>query len=276
MKSEEALLVVASGLGLVMDIATIAGIAGGALVVAVAIVMGGDVGSFVNVPSILIVFGGGFSATVIRFPLPKVFSALALGGKVAFTHKKTSPKEMIDEVTKLAEVVRQNGPLGLENVDISEELLKKGTQMVADGYDLDVIRSMLERERDLYLERLDEGARIYKALGDAAPAFGMIGTLVGLVQMLSTMDDPSTIGPSMAVALLTTLYGAVVSNLVALPIADKLNNKAALEEINQNLALDGIIGLRENKSPQIIKETLIAYLPEKERNLVLAEAEAAA
>lgn len=255
-----------------MDIATIAGIVAGAVIVGIAIFMGGDPGTFINIPSILIVLGGGFAATVIRFPLARVFSALALGGKVAFTHKKTSPKEMIDEITSLADVVRKNGPLGLESVEINEVLLQKGSQMVADGYDLEIIRANLERERDLYIERLDEGARIYKSLGDAAPAFGMIGTLVGLVQMLSTMDDPSTIGPAMAVALLTTLYGAVIANLVALPIADKLNNKMVQEELNQTLALDGIIQLRENKSPQLIKESLIAYLPENQRAAVLADA----
>lgn len=259
-----------------MDIATIAGIGAGAVIVAIAILIGGEVGSFVNIPSLLIVVGGGFAATVIRFPLSNIFSAFALGGAVAFTHKKVSPKDMIDEITKLAEIVRKDGPLGLENAEITEELLKKGSQMVADGYDLEVIRTMLERERDLYLERLDEGARIYKALGDAAPAFGMIGTLVGLVQMLSTMDDPSTIGPSMAVALLTTLYGAVIANLIALPISDKLKNKSAIEELNQTLAMDGIIQVRENKSPQLIKESLIAYLPSKERAAIIAEDAAAA
>lgn len=260
-----------------MDIATIAGIGAGAVIVAIAIIIGGDVGSFVNVPSLLIVVGGGFAATVIRFPLANIFSAFALGASVAFTHKKVSSIEMIDEIAKMAETVRKDGPLGLENLEISQDLLEKGSQMIADGYDLDVIRTMLERERDLFLERLDEGARIYKALGDAAPAFGMIGTLVGLVQMLSTMDDPSTIGPSMAVALLTTLYGAIIANLIALPISDKLNNKATIEELNQTLALDGILQIRENKSPQLIKEALIAYLPSKERAVIMAEeAEAAA
>ncbi|GBF27398.1 chemotaxis protein PomA [bacterium MnTg02] len=254
-----------------MDIATIIGIVSGAIVVAIAILLGGDFGTFVNVPSILIVVGGGFAATVIRFPLANVFSALALGGKVAFTHKKTSAKDMIGEIARLAEIVRKDGPLGLEGAEINEDLLKKGSQMVADGYDPDVIRGMLERERDLFLERLSEGARIYKSIGDAAPAFGMIGTLVGLVQMLSTMDDPSTIGPSMAVALLTTLYGAVIANLIALPIADKLGNKAVLEELNQTLALDGIMQLRDNKSPALIRELLVAYLPEKQRSQVLGE-----
>ena len=256
-----------------MDIATIIGIVAGAIIVGAAIVIGGDPITFVNVPSFLIVVGGGLAATVIRFPLTNVFQALILGGKVAFTHKKVEPKDMIEEITGLAEIVRKDGPLGLENAEITFDSVKKGAQMVADGYEPNVISAMMERERDLYLERLDEGQRIYKAIGDAAPAFGMIGTLVGLVQMLSTMDDPSTIGPSMAVALLTTLYGAVIANLIALPISDKLSAKSKIEDISQTLAIDGILQIRDSKNPAIIKEMLMAYLPEKQR--VLMEAEAA-
>ncbi|MBZ0215663.1 MAG: MotA/TolQ/ExbB proton channel family protein, partial [Fimbriimonadaceae bacterium] len=176
--------------------------------------MGGDILTFVNLPSFLIVIGGGFAATFIRFPLAVVFSSLAVGGKIAFTHKKTNPRDMIDEITSLAEIVRKKGPLGLEEVEISDPFLAKGIQYIADGYEGSFILESLERERDLNLERLEDGQRIFKAIGDAAPAFGMIGTLVGLVQMLSTMDDPSSIGPAMAVALLTTLYGALVANLV--------------------------------------------------------------
>jgi len=249
-----------------MDIATIAGILAGSTVVAVAIVIGGDVGSFVNVPSVLIVVGGAFAATVIRFPLANVFSALILGGKVAFTHKHTNAKEMIEIIADLAAVVRKDGPLGLEQAEIENDFLKKGAQYVADGYDERLITEALERERDQNLERLDEGQRIYKAIGDAAPAFGMIGTLVGLVQMLSTMDDPSTIGPSMAVALLTTLYGAVVANLIALPIADKLSTKMKIEEVSQTLAIDGVLQLHAGKNPNLIREMLEAYLPEKHRS----------
>ena len=254
-----------------MDIATIAGIIAGTLVVAIAIIIGGDVGTFLNIPSLLIVIGGGLSVTIMRFPISNVITALGMGAKIAFTHKKATPKDKIDNIVELAELVRKNGPLALENAEIDDSLLKKGAQMVADGYEEEVLISMLERERDLYLERVDEASRIYKQLGDAAPAFGMIGTLVGLVQMLSTMDDPSAIGPSMAVALLTTLYGAVLANLVALPISDKLSTKAKLEEINQTLAIDGITLLRANRSPQLVREMLIAYLPEKQRNIVDAE-----
>jgi len=257
-----------------MDIATIAGILAGTAVVAVAIVMGGDVGTFINIPSILIVVGGGFAATVIRFPLKNVFMALALGGKVAFTHKHDDPKEMINQIAELADKVRREGPLALDNLEVEDSFLKKGSQFVADGYEPAFIQESLELERDQNLARLDEAQRIYKAIGDAAPAFGMIGTLVGLVQMLSNMEDPSAIGPAMAVALLTTLYGAVVANLIALPISDKLGTKGKIVDISQTLTIDGVMQLSAGKNPNLIREMLIAYLPEKARLAAVAEAAA--
>ncbi|MCT8971633.1 motility protein A [Microbaculum marinisediminis] len=248
-----------------MDIATILGILFGTGVVGAAIFVGGDVTLFTDLPSMLIVLGGAMAATIIRFPITGVLSALALGGRVAFTHRKIEPRQLIDEIAKLAEVVRKQGPLGLENVEVDDEFLAKGMQYIADGYDPVFIRESLERERDLNLERLEDGQRVFKAIGDSAPAFGMIGTLVGLVQMLANMDDPATIGPAMAIALLTTLYGALIANLIALPIADKLALKSKVEEVNQTLVLDGIMQIRDSKSPALIREMLIAYLPEKHR-----------
>jgi len=259
-----------------MDIATIAGIIAGSAVVAVAIIIGGDVGTFLNLPSILIVIGGGFAATVIRFPLKNVFMALALGGKVAFTHKHSDPKAMIDQIADLAEKVRREGPLALDNMEIDDPFLSKGAQYVADGYDPVFIQEALELERDQLLSRLDEGQRIYKAIGDAAPAFGMIGTLVGLVQMLSSMEDPSTIGPAMAVALLTTLYGAVVANLIALPISDKLGTKGKITDVSATLTIDGVMQLAAGKNPNLIREMLVAYLPEKARVQIAKDAADAA
>ena len=255
-----------------MDLATVIGIVAGTLVVLIAIFLGGDFLTFINLPSILIVVGGATAATVLRFPLASIPVALSTGGKIAFKQKKSNPLAIIDEITNLARVVRKSGPLGLESVEIEDDFLKKGVQYVADGYEPAFILESLERERDLALERLEDGQKIFKAMGDSAPAFGMIGTLVGLVQMLSTMDDPSTIGPSMAIALLTTLYGAIIANLICLPIADKLATKSKIEEINLTLAIDGIMQVRENKSPDLIKEMLIAYLPEKQRAGLAAEA----
>lgn len=248
-----------------MDIATIAGILAGSIVVTIAIGMGGDFGTFVNVPSILIVIGGGFAATVIRFPLKNVFQAFGLGARVAFSHKNADPKEMIDKIAELADLVRREGPLALDNLEIDDPFLKKGAQFVADGYDPAFIQESLELDRDQNLARLAEGKSIYKAIGDAAPAFGMIGTLVGLVQMLSNMEDPSTIGPAMAVALLTTLYGAVVANLIALPISDKLGTKGKITDIALTLTIDGVMQLAAGKNPNLIREMLVAYLPDKVR-----------
>jgi chemotaxis protein MotA len=254
-----------------MDLATILGIVIGLAIVSMAIFMGGSFMTFVNVPSLLIVFGGTIAATILRFQLSHVLGSLMIGAKVAFTNKKSNPRDLIDEIARLADIIRKNGPLGLEGVPIEDEFLGKGVQYVADGYEGEFILDSMERERDLALERLEEGKRFFKAMGDSAPAFGMIGTLVGLVQMLSTMDDPSTIGPSMAIALLTTLYGALIANLLCLPIADKLAAKFKVQQVNLTLSIDGIMQIRESKSPDIIKEMLVAYLPEKQR-LQVAEA----
>lgn len=248
-----------------MDLATILGIVAGAGFIFLAIFMGGSISQFVDPPSMMIVIGGGLAATLIRFPLAGVVSAFATGGKVAFTHKKIDPRELIEQIAEMGDIVRKSGPLGLENVEVDEPNLKKGAQYIADGYDAAFIRETMELERDQFITRLSEGQRVFKSLGDAAPAFGMIGTLVGLVQMLANMSDPSAIGPAMAIALLTTLYGAVVANLICLPISDKLNAKLGVEEVNQTLVIDGIMSIRDGKSPALIKEMLTAYLPEKMR-----------
>ena len=258
-----------------MDLATIIGMIAGAGVVLMAILLGGTLSQFVDAPSFLIVIAGGLAATLIRFPLSGVATAFATGGKIAFVHKKLNVRDLIEEIVRLGDIVRRNGPLALENETIEDPMLAKGLQYVADGYDLALIREAMERERELFLTRLSEGQRVFKSLGDAAPAFGMIGTLVGLVQMLAAMDDPSAIGPAMAVALLTTLYGALVANLVCLPISDKLSAKIDVEEVNQSLIIDGVLQIRENKSPNVIREMLIAYLPEKQRAEMNAAAEAA-
>lgn len=248
-----------------MDLSSIIGIIAAFAVVTIAILLGGNIAQFIDLPSVLIVLGGGFAATLVRFPLAGIGSAFIVGSKAAFTHKKVNPRDLIEDITSLADTVRKSGPLGLENVEVSDASLAKGIQYIADGYEGAFIKDAMERERDLYLERLQEGKKVFKALGESAPAFGMIGTLVGLVQMLATMDDPSTIGPSMAIALLTTLYGALVANVICLPIVDKLDSKFDIEEVNQTLVIDGVMQIRENKSPALIRDMLIAYVPEKAR-----------
>ncbi|HZP74887.1 MAG TPA: MotA/TolQ/ExbB proton channel family protein [Pseudolabrys sp.] len=249
-----------------MDIATALGLAAGATVVCTMMLMGGDLAMFVSEHAVIIIFGGSFAATLIRFPLSSIFHGLPLGMKFVFTMRRISQRDLVDEIAGLAEIARKQGPVGLERVEAEDPFLAKGVRYVADGYDGDFIRDNLERDRDNFLSHLDEGQKIYRAVGDCAPAFGMIGTLIGMVQMFANMTDPSKLGPFMATALLATLYGAVVANILCLPIADKLHLKLVDEEINRTLIIDGIMMIREGKSPALVREMLLAYLPEKHRH----------
>jgi chemotaxis protein MotA len=249
-----------------MDITTGLGLLAGAAVVVTLMLMGGDLRMFLSDHAVIIIFGGSFAATLIRFPLSSIIHGFPLGARFAFTMRRATQRELVDEIAALAEISRKQGPLGLEKVEIEDPYLAKGIRFVADGYDADFIRDNLERDRDNFLTHLDEGQKIYRAIGDCAPAFGMIGTLVGMVQMFASMTDPSKLGPYMATALLATLYGAVVANILCLPIADKLHLKLLDEEVNRTLIIDGVLMIRESKSPTLVREMLLAYLPEKHRD----------
>ena len=213
------------------------------------------------------IFGGSFAATLIRFPLSSIFHGLPLGAKYrvyAAAHRPSASWSTKSQALPRSPASR--GPIGLEKVEIEDPFLAKGIRFIADGYDADFIRDNLERDRDNFLTHLDEGQKIYRAIGDCAPAFGMIGTLIGMVQMFANMTDPSKLGPFMAVALLATFYGAAVANLLCLPIADKLHLKLVDEEVNRTLIIDGIMMIRDAKSPTLVREMLLAYLPEKHRH----------
>src|SRR4030088_432350 len=249
-----------------MDITTSVGLIAGIIVVAVMVLMGGDLHMFISEHAIIIIFGGSIAATLIRFPLSAILHGLPLGAKFAFTMSRLSARDLVDELARIAEIARKQGPVGLEKVETDEPFLAKGIRYVADGYDLEFIRDNLERDRDNFLMHLDEGGKIYGAIGDCTPAFGMVGTLIGMVQMFAHMTDPSKLGPFLATALLATLYGAVVATLWCLPLADKLPLKLADEEINRTLIIDGVLMIREAKSPTLVREMLLAYLPEKHRH----------
>src|SRR3954466_5497282 len=249
-----------------MDIATGVGLVAGVIVIATLILMGGDFRMFYDIHAIIIIFGGSIAATLIRFPLVAMMHGLPLGMRFAFSLRSTSSRELVDELAGLAEIARKSGPIGLEKIMPEDPFLAKGIRFVADGYDADFIRDNLERDRDNFLTHLDEGQKIYRAIGDCAPAFGMIGTLIGMVQMFANMTDPSKLGPFMAVALLATLYGALVANLFCLPLAHKMHVKVIEEEVKRPLIIDGSLMIRESKSPALVREMLLAYLPEKNRH----------
>jgi chemotaxis protein MotA len=258
-----------------MDISTGLGLVFGGIVLVSLILMGGELGMFLDMHAFIVIFGGATAATLIRFPLTSIFHGLPLGMKFAFTMRRWTARELVDEIAGLAEVARKGGPIALEKVEVEDPFLAKGVRYIADGYDADFIRDSLERDRDNFLTHLDEGQKIYRAIGDCAPAFGMVGTLIGMVQMFANMMDASKLGPYMAVALLATFYGAAVANLFCLPIADKLHLKLADEDINRTLIIDGILMIRDAKSPTLVREMLLAYLPEKHRHLEVDDEAAA-
>lgn len=247
-----------------MDLATLIGLLGGLGIVIAAMVLGGDVGVFINVPSLLIVVGGSIFVVMIKFTLGQFLSAGKVAAK-AFMFKSVSPEEIIAETVALADAARKGGLLSLEDREVSTPFMQRGIQLLVDGHDPDVVRSLLNKEAALTIERHDLGARTFKALGDVSPAMGMIGTLVGLVQMLSNMSDPKSIGPAMAVALLTTLYGAIIATVIALPIADKLERRKDEEALNRSLIIDGLLSIQAGQNPRVIEQALRNYLPEKKR-----------
>ena len=247
-----------------MDLATLLGLIGALSAIAVSIAMGGSAGMFINIPSVFIVVGGTFAVTLMKFPLATTLGSFKVALK-AFLYRAEKPDQIINQSVELAAVARKNGLLGLEQVEIKNEFLKRGIQLVVDGHDPELVRKMLSKDINLTIERHEEGQAIFKAIGDVAPAMGMIGTLIGLVQMMANMDDPKSIGPAMAVALLTTLYGAVIANAVALPIADKLAHRSKEERLNKSLIVESISAIQEGLNPRVMEDFLKTYLPGNKR-----------
>ena len=250
-----------------MDLATLVGLLGAIGIILVAMMLGGSVLLFVNVPSLLIVIVGTMFAVLIKFPMGHFLGAFKIAMK-AFINKAEDPLKLIEEGVNLANIARKEGVLGLEGQDIENEFLKRGIQLCVDGHEPEFVRSMLGKDINLTIERHERGQAIFKSMGDVAPAMGMIGTLIGLVQMLSAMDDPKSIGPAMAVALLTTLYGAIIATAFALPIADKLALRSKEERLNKVLILETISSIQEGLNPRVMEELLKTYLPESRRAAV--------
>lgn len=249
-----------------MDLATLIGLIGAFAIVIYAMVLGGDVTLFVNTQSLLIVVVGSTFTVLIKFGLNQFIGAFKVLVK-AFKFKLDSPQELIQEVVELADVARKGGLLSLEGKEVSNSFLAAGIQLLVDGHDPDVVRTLLSKDLKQGQDRHAAGAKIFEALGDVAPAMGMIGTLIGLVAMLANMNDPKTIGPSMAVALLTTLYGAMLATMFALPMSDKLSLRAKEEGLIKTLIIDALLAIQSGQNPRVIEAMLKAYLPESQRDV---------
>lgn len=247
-----------------MDIATLIGLLGGFGIIIGAIATGGDIMMFFDVASVLIVVGGTFMITLMQVSLGDFLGSFAIGLK-AFFYNVDDPRQLIEEGVALADVARKNGLLALEGQEISNDFMRQGISLCVDGHDPALVQRMLGKEIDLMLERHEVGIKMFKNMASMAPAMGMIGTLVGLVQMLANMSDPSAIGPAMAVALLTTLYGAVIANAFAQPIADKLARTTSIESTNKSLIIETISGIQEGMNPKVLEQLLSTYLPQNQR-----------
>ena len=248
-----------------MDIATVLGMVLGFGLIIGSILLNGSLSAFIDMPSLLIVGGGTTAVIFIMERMDKVIGALKVA-KNAFFNKGSDVVETIRVILVLSNKARREGILALENEKVEDVFLAKGLRMAVDGIPREEIRETLTAEMLAMKRRHQRGQKLFKFAGATAPAMGMIGTLIGLVQMLQTLDDPSSIGPSMAVALLTTMYGAILAFVVANPIAEKLERRTSEEGANMSVVIEGIDSIVKGYNAAVIREKLEARLEPGKRS----------
>lgn len=247
-----------------MDIVTLLGLAVGLSLIFGAIVIGGAVDVFINVPGMMIVVGGTLASIMVAFPFEEVIQAFTAAFKM-FVQRKTKVRDVVNIMVKVAEISRREGLVALENVQTENMVLKKSCQLIADNADPALIRTTLSIEISSMRRRHQVGQDVFKRLAGLAPAFGMMGTLIGLVQMLSLLDDPKAVGPAMAVALLTTFYGSAMATLIFIPMAAKLKARTLQEQLHLEVIFEGAKSILENNNPRLVYEKLSSFLAPSER-----------
>ena len=247
-----------------MDKSTIIGGIAAVILIAGSMALGGSIMMYVDVQSILIVIGGTIATTMIKERMNVVFGAFGVAMK-AVKDGAVDFNQTIETVLHLAKIARASGVLALENEEVPTDFMKKGLRLLTDGMAAEELRAALETERLCLNHRHKRGRDVFKFMSGNAPAMGMIGTLVGLVAMLQTLNDPSAIGPAMAIALLTTLYGALIAFVVCGPIAEKLDTRTKEESLAMEIALEGYVSIAKGDNPMIIREKLNGYLAPKDR-----------
>ena len=249
-----------------MDIATIIGLALCLVAVGGSILVAGDITAFIDVPSAVVVGVGVLGTTFIKWPLEIVLKVATFYMKSIF-FQANEPKATIDEIGTLAETARRESVFALEKVPIEDAFMKKAMTLAADNRPPEVIGAILQLEIDALEERHKIGMDVMDGIGADGPALGMIGTLIGLIIMLQNLSDPSAIGPAMAVALLTTFYGAVLANVFILPAQNILSVRSGHEVTKMNIIVAGTLGIVAGENPRLIKEKLSAFLPPAERDV---------
>lgn len=255
--------------GVFMDIATIIGFVLGSVFIVTSMSMVGNLEWFWSTSSVMITIGGTICATMINYPLSKFFNAFRTL-KHIFQVRQLEPGEVIHKIIELANIARKEGLLALEEAadEIGDDFLKKGVLLIVDGTDPELVRNILETELIFIEGRHKESQGIFETMGVLAPAFGMIGTLIGLIAMLQQLDDPSTLGPAMGVALITTFYGSLLANFIFIPTAGKLKTRSSEEILLKEVMIEGLLSIQAGENPRIIEEKLKAFLSPSMRERV--------
>lgn len=250
-----------------MDLGLLFGFLGIWVLLAWALMGSGDVTMFVDTNSMILVIGTSCAVLFFCFPMRSVKELLKVTRKAIFW-QPLAVNKLIEDMVSYAEIARRDGILSLENTtkDIDDPFIVRGIQMAVDGTDPELIEQIMDNELDNIIERHEVGKGIFNSLGKYAPAFGMIGTLVGLVIMLQNMDDPSKIGPGMAVAILTTMYGAIIANAFALPISDRLAVRSAEEVLYKTIIIKGVMSIQSGDNPRIVEQKLLTFVPPSMRS----------
>jgi chemotaxis protein MotA len=256
-----------------MDIATIGGLIAGFIFIILGILFGGASPLiYWDAASVMITIGGSFSALMVANPLSRVLASVKYA-TIATRVPKLELERIIRILVEFSERARREGLLALEDnlQELDDEFMRKGIQLVVDGTDPEIIKSILYNELNQIQERHATAIKVFEDWGKLAPAFGMIGTLIGLVAMLTKLEDKSSIGQGMAVALITTLYGAILANLVLIPIGAKLVDRDKMETLTKEIIIEGILSIQSGDNPRILLEKLIAFLPPAQRESLKQE-----
>ncbi|WP_369600545.1 MotA/TolQ/ExbB proton channel family protein [Hahella sp. SMD15-11] len=245
-----------------MDVLTWLGLLSAVGVVTAAILSGSGLDTFVNLPGLGIVVFGTLAVTLVKFRAANLGSSIRLAFRTAFVDRQPDPRALVEELQALANVVRKDGMIGIDRMTFRQPLVERAALLAADGHPPEFVEEVLADELDQTLQRLQTAESVFRGMGDSAPALGMLGTLVGLVQMLNNMEDPSSIGPAMAVALLTTFYGAFIAQLIALPLADKLRLKAEDEVRSRMIVFRAMQSILRGQNPRVMLDVLKSWVPD--------------
>lgn len=257
-----------------MDLATPIGIIGGFVLIVMSIIINrGNMGAYINAPSFLMTLGGSIMGLIVANPLSRVLGMMKYIN-IAMKVPNWEEERIITRLVTFAEKARREGLLALEDDldEVEDVFMKKGIQLVVDGTDPDIIKSILYNELNNIQERHQIGINLFDLWGKLAPAFGMIGTLAGLIAMLGNIEDKSSIGSGMSLALITTLYGAIFANLVFIPIKNKLEDRDKSEALVKEIVIEGILSIQSGDNPRILEEKLLSYLPPDRREQARQEA----